>query len=149
MPWDCMPRWSPDGRTIAFISDRDGGDNVWLVNADGTGARRITKEVDNALSSPMWSPDGQYIVVRRFGAYPTEENYLTNVPLWIYHVGGGTGTQLFHEARHVPPADVHVPAHDRDRVDGRAALPIPAKHHRASYWRAPGRERGPFARRLR
>ena len=95
MAWDAMPRWSPDGQQIAFISDRDGGDNLWLVRADGTGAHKITKEIDNALSSPAWSPDGQYIVVRRFGPYPSAENYLTNVPLWMYHVNGGTGVQLF------------------------------------------------------
>lgn len=95
MPWDCMPRWSPDGKSIAFISDRDGGDNLWTINPDGTGARRITKEVDNALSSPAWTPDGQYLVVRRFGPYPSAENYLTNVPLWMYHKDGGSGIQIF------------------------------------------------------
>jgi Tol biopolymer transport system component/imidazolonepropionase-like amidohydrolase len=95
MAWDAMPRWSPDGNSIAYISDRDGGDNLWLVKADGSGARRITKEVDNALSSPVWSPDGQYLVVRRFGPYPSAENYLTNVPLWMYHVNGGNGVQIF------------------------------------------------------
>ena len=95
MAWDCMPRWSPDGRSIAFVSDRDGGDNLWLMNVDGSGARRITKETDFALSSPAWTPDGQYLVVRRFGAYPSAENYLTNVPLWMYHVNGGAGVQIF------------------------------------------------------
>ena len=94
MAWDAMPRWSPDGNSIAFISDRDGGDNLWLVKADGSGARRITKEVDNALSSPVWSPDGQYLVVRRFGPYPSAENYLTNVPLWMYQVNVGNGVQI-------------------------------------------------------
>ncbi len=95
MAWDCMPRWRPDGKSIAFISDRDGGDNLWLMNPDGTGAHKITKEVDNALSSPQWTPDGEYIVARRFGPYPSGENYLTNVPLWMYHVDGGTGVQIF------------------------------------------------------
>lgn len=95
MPWDGMPRWSPDGRSIAFISDRDGSDNLWLINRDGTGARRLTKETVNALSSPTWTPDGQYLIARRFGPYPTAENYLTNVPLWIYHRDGGTGVELY------------------------------------------------------
>ena len=95
MAWDAMPRWAPDGRSIAFISDRDGGDNLWLVNSDGSRARKITKEVDNTLSSPAWTPDGEYLVVRRVGPYPTAENYLTNVPLWLYHVNGGSGVQLF------------------------------------------------------
>jgi len=98
MAWDAMPRWSPDGRAIAFVSDRDGGDNLWLVRPDGSGARRITRELDNALSSPAWTPDGQYLVARRFGPYPTAENYLTNVPLWMYHVNGGSGVQLFPSA---------------------------------------------------
>jgi Tol biopolymer transport system component/imidazolonepropionase-like amidohydrolase len=93
--WDCMPRWSPDGRTVAFITDRDGGDNLWIVSPDGTGMRRLTREVDNALSSPTWTPDGQYLIVRRFGPYPSAENYLTNVPLWIYHKDGGSGAELY------------------------------------------------------
>src|SRR5262245_7943917 len=95
MAWDCMPRWSPDGKSIAFVPDRDRGDNLWLVTPDGTGVRKITKETDAALSSPAWTPDGQYIVARRFGPYPSNENYLTNVPLWMYHVSGGSGMQLF------------------------------------------------------
>jgi Tol biopolymer transport system component len=95
MPFDAMPRWSPDGGTIAFISDRDGSDNLWRVSPDGSGLRKLTSEVDNALSSPAWTPDGEYLVVRRFGPYPSSENYLTNVPLWMVHVNGGSGVQLF------------------------------------------------------
>ena len=95
MPWDGMPRWSPDGSTIAFISDRDGGDNLWLIAPNGMGLRQLTKEVDNTVSSPVWSPDGQYLVARRFGPYPSAENYLTNVPLWMYHVNGGSGVRVF------------------------------------------------------
>ena len=79
MAWDCMPRWSPDGRRIAFISDRDGSDNLWTLPAEGGVPRRVTKEVDFALSSPAWTPDGQYIVARRFGPYPGPVDYLPNV----------------------------------------------------------------------
>ncbi len=95
MSWDCMPRFSPDGKTIAFVSDRSGSDNLWLMNPDGTGAHPITRETDNTVSSPIWTPDGEYLVVRRFGPYPTRENYLTNVPLWMYHKDVGTGIELY------------------------------------------------------
>ncbi len=34
--WDCQPRFSPNGKQIAFISDRNGSDNLWLINVDGS-----------------------------------------------------------------------------------------------------------------
>ena len=45
----------------------------------------------------MPTPDQprQFVVVRRFGPYPSAENYLTNVPLWMYHVNGGSGVHLY------------------------------------------------------
>ena len=95
MAHDATPRWSPDGAWIAFISDRDGTDNLWLIAPDGSGLRKITTEVNHSLSSPEWTPDGDYVTVRRFGPYPSAENYLTNVPVWMYHVRGGGGVQLF------------------------------------------------------
>ena len=99
--WDCMPRFSPDGKSIAFISDRSGSDNLWVVNIDGSGARVITKETDFALSLPAWSPDGDYLVVRKFGPYPGPVDYLRSVPLWLYHKNGGSGTEFG------PVADTH------------------------------------------
>ncbi len=71
MPWDCQPRFSPDGKQIAFISDRTGSDNIWLINADGTNPKQVSKETDDLLGSPSWAPDGNYIVARKYGPYPS------------------------------------------------------------------------------
>jgi len=76
LPWDCQPRFSPDGKQIAFISDRNGSDNLWIMNADGTKPKRVSDETDDQLGSPAWSPDGNYIIVRKYGPYPGPENYL-------------------------------------------------------------------------
>lgn len=63
--WDMQPRYSPDGRSIAFTSDRAGGDNIWIMNRDGSSPRQVTKEKFRLLNSPAWTPDGNYIVARK------------------------------------------------------------------------------------
>ena len=52
---DYYPVWSPDGRRIAFVSDRDGNLEIYVMNADGTGLTRLTDNPANDLY-PAWSP---------------------------------------------------------------------------------------------
>ncbi len=52
--------WSPDGRRIAFLSDRDGDFDLYVMNADGTGQRNLTRK-PGFDSDPVWSPDGRRI----------------------------------------------------------------------------------------
>ncbi len=54
------PSWSPDGQRIAFQSGRDGNLNIYVINVDGTGLRRLTDH-PAADGRPAWSPDGQWI----------------------------------------------------------------------------------------
>ncbi len=57
--------WSPDGRTIAFVSDRDSDfANLWTIEPDGSNARRLVEE-SNRHQSPAWSPDGRRIAYTR------------------------------------------------------------------------------------
>src|SRR6201987_1971958 len=97
--WDCQPRFSPNGKQIAFISDRNGSDNLWLINVDGSqlegkDAKKVSEETDDQLGSPAWSPDGNYIVVRKYGQYPGPTDYLRYTSLWIFHKDGGKGVEL-------------------------------------------------------
>jgi hypothetical protein len=85
---DVQPRFSPDGKRIAFVSDRNGDDNVWLINADGTNPVQLTDAKQNAFLSPEFTPDGQYVVVSRVGPTTPAEK------LWLYHVKGGRGLEL-------------------------------------------------------
>lgn len=63
--WDTQPVFSPDGRGLAFISDRNGTKNLWLMNIDGTGARMLSTETGMQIGSPQWLPDARTILVRR------------------------------------------------------------------------------------
>jgi Tol biopolymer transport system component len=92
LAFDMQPRFSPDGRQLAFTSDRGGGDNIWVMNADGSGARQITHENFRLLNAPTWSPDGQYIAARK---HFTTQRSLGTGEIWLYHVSGvGDGVPL-------------------------------------------------------
>jgi TolB protein len=57
---DGFPSWSPDGKQIAFCSNRNGNMDIFVMNADGSDVRRLTSNEAND-SVPTWSPDGKQI----------------------------------------------------------------------------------------
>ena len=75
---DYWPVWSPDGKRIAFTSNRDGNYEIYLMNADGSGQRNLTNHpaADNFAS---WSPDGRRLafISNRAGGYNI---YVMDVP---------------------------------------------------------------------
>jgi Tol biopolymer transport system component/imidazolonepropionase-like amidohydrolase len=89
--WDMQPQFSPDGKLVAFTSDRDGADNVWVVDRTGGKPTQVTKEDFRLVNSPTWSPDGQFIAVRK---HFTAERSLGSGEIWLFHAAGGKGVQL-------------------------------------------------------
>jgi tricorn protease-like protein len=63
-----QPRISPDGRTIAFISDRRGQYNLWVMNADGSNPRAVFSDLNATAFEPTWTPDGRFIAQATRGA---------------------------------------------------------------------------------
>jgi imidazolonepropionase-like amidohydrolase/Tol biopolymer transport system component len=81
--WEQQARFSPDGKQLAFQSDAGGGDNIWVMNADGTGARAVTKEDYRLLNNPVWHPSGKYIAARK---HYTGTRSAGSGEIWLYHV---------------------------------------------------------------
>ncbi len=89
MAFDAMPRWSPDGKRIAYISDRSGGMNLWMISADGRDTTQLSRTTDDTYVSPEFTPDGKYVAVTRS---------ITGGPkIFLYHVDGGAGIQVIRD----------------------------------------------------
>ena len=89
MAFDSQPVFSPDGHDIAFVSDRSGAENVWIIAADGSNPRKVTTREDNSVfASPAWSADGRSIFVSH---YRSEFN---GFELWQVDVASGAANVL-------------------------------------------------------
>ncbi len=60
--FDRYPRWSPDGKQIAFSSDRSGKYEIWMIDADGGNLHQVTFNTPSTASLPVWSPDGKKLL---------------------------------------------------------------------------------------
>src|SRR3954468_4956608 len=81
-PFDAQPHYSPDGKSIVFVSDRSQSDNLWVMNADGSSPHALTRENDQKFQSPAFTPDGKYIVASKGN------------DVFMYYVSGATTAGL-------------------------------------------------------
>jgi Tol biopolymer transport system component/imidazolonepropionase-like amidohydrolase len=91
LAFEIQPRFSPDGKSISFTSDAGGGDNIWIMNTDGSDAKQITKEDFRLLNNAIWTKDNNYLIARK---HFTSERSLGAGEMWMYHKTGGSGIQL-------------------------------------------------------
>lgn len=88
MSFESQPRWAPDGKSIVFISDRDGAENIWISDGSGENLKQVSKGRNQAFLSPTFSPDGKWIFVSK------AEEGLGAYQIWMYDRNGGNGIQL-------------------------------------------------------
>ncbi len=88
---DLDPSWSPDGKKIAFVSDRNNRANhIYVMDSDGQNLMRLTHKASSRW--PAWSPDGKKIV------------YVHRLDLWVMDADGGNQKQLTHVGVNFYPA---------------------------------------------
>ncbi len=111
LAWEVQPRFSPDGSRIAFTSDRGGGDNIWVMNRDGSDKRQVTKEDFRLLNQPSWSKDGRFIAAKK---HFTTGRSLGTGEIWLYAVSGGGGVQLVKRANEKLQKELGEPVYAAD-----------------------------------
>src|SRR5690349_18851715 len=85
------PRYSPDGRSLLFLSDASGSDNLWISRADGSQPRQVTHETTRIMTGPAWGAGGAFVAGARLYA---SADKLHNSEIRLYDLGGGAGQLL-------------------------------------------------------
>ncbi len=96
MAYEVHPKFSPDGKSIVFISDKSGSDNIWTMDLATEEMKQVTEDSNQNYFSADWSPEGDYIV----GAKGRR-----NIKLYLYHKDGGSGAQLIKEPANLKTID--------------------------------------------
>jgi Tol biopolymer transport system component len=86
LPWEEHPRFSPDGKRLAFISDRDGMLNIWTMDPDGSNPKQISHSFKDALGREAWTPDNAALVATKQGWDPESKS-----AMWMFYTNGGAG----------------------------------------------------------
>ena len=86
MAFESQPVFSPDGKRIAYVSDRSGAENIWIADSDGANPRQVTLYDGNTVfTSPAWSSDGRSIYASRY------RSDRVAFELWRFDVASGEG----------------------------------------------------------
>ena len=96
MAYDVHPRYSPDGKSIVFISDKSGSDNIWTLDLETKKDKQLTKGSNQKHFSADWTPDGDYILGVRGRR---------NIKPYLYHKDGGSGAKLISEPKNLKTLD--------------------------------------------
>lgn len=96
LAYDVHPRYSPDGNSLVFISDKNGSDNVWIMDLESKEMNAISEEKNQNYFSAEWSPEGDFIVASKGRR---------NIKLHLYHKDGGSGAQLVKEPENLKMTD--------------------------------------------